>query len=629
MSTLNNDYLNKKNTLSALFFLFLSFNMQAQLGFCQGNSGDPIFEEDFGQGLQNGPSLPTGTTTYDYINADNPQDGQYTISNSTFEFGWNLPSDHTPNDQDGKALIVNADFTPGEFFSTTINDLCENNSYEFSAWLINILPASGCGGNGIPVNVKFQIWDETDTELLAEGDTGNINGTNSPVWNQFGLTFTSAAGQDSVILKMLNNGAGGCGNDLAIDDIVFKSCGDFTEITSENGDTSLQICENETLNDFVIEANPDFSVYNSHSYQWQNSQDGVSWTNISGETNSQLIIPEVSGNQFYRALVAEDPQNVNNTACNSISSRFEVESIEFIDPVSQGDVFVCDGGSESIAVESNSNIKVNWYDSENGGNLLAEDTFEYEPENNGTFYAEATTIEANCTNPNRVAIQYSVFDTPQLFDETLEICEGESITLSEDYQNVDYLWSTGETSNSILVDTAGVYTLELTTTDNCVVSKDFRIETIPPPIITDISKVNDALVIETATEGDYSYSVNGTDYQNQPIFNNLEGGLYTVYVRENKGCGLVTEEFLFLVIPKFFTPNADQINDTFKIGGDIYFDQFEIIIFDRYGKVIARGDKAPFEWNGRFNGKHMPVDDYWYRIKIDGKTYSGNFTLIR
>ena len=92
------------------------------------------------------------------------------------------------------------------------------------------MPPNGCGGNGIPINVRFEIWDITDTNLLASGDTGNVSGSTSPDWLQYGLVFQTEPGQTAVILKMINNGIGGCGNDLAIDDIVFKTCGDFISI---------------------------------------------------------------------------------------------------------------------------------------------------------------------------------------------------------------------------------------------------------------------------------------------------------------------------------------------------------------------------------------------------------------
>lgn len=87
----------------------------AQLEFCTGNSGDPIFNETFGAGVAYGPPLPGGVTTYNFIGNSAPQDGQYSIGSNTFSFGWNLPSDHTTGDVNGESLIVNASFTSGEF----------------------------------------------------------------------------------------------------------------------------------------------------------------------------------------------------------------------------------------------------------------------------------------------------------------------------------------------------------------------------------------------------------------------------------------------------------------------------------------------------------------------------------
>ena len=617
-----------------LLFLIFGFGVhtttQAQLGFCQGNSGDPIFEEDFGQGTTIGPPLPVDITSYEFVNQA-PLDGQYTVSSNLMQLeSFHNATDHTGN-PNGKALIINAAFDSGLFYQIPIGGLCINNSYEFSAFLMNVYDsASGvCTSNEIPVNVRFQIWDETDTELLAEGDTGDIFGTSSPIWRPFALTFTTLPGQDSVILKMLNNGVGGCGNDLAIDDIIFKSCGDLTEIVNESGVNNLQFCEDESLTDLVLKARTEFNIYNSPNYQWQNSQDGVNWSNIPGETTDELIIPEVSTNQFYRTLVAEDVANVSNITCNSISSVFEVNLIEFIDPMSLGDVTSCGGEITSIAVQSNPNISVDWYDSPTGGVLLEQNSFIYSPESNGTYFAEATTTEGNCTNPNRVAIQYTDFDTPNLNDETLRVCENESVTLSENFSDVQYLWSNGETGNSITVDSAGAYNLQLITEDGCTVSKTYFVENYVNPIISNISQIDDSLIIELSTEGDFSYSIDGNTYQNQPVFNNLTGGLYTIYIRENNGCKIVTEDFVYILIPEFFTPNGDNINDVFQIGGDTNFDEFEVIIFDRFGKVLIQSNEAPFQWNGTYNGRNLPSDDYWYRIKINDEIYSGNISLIR
>ena len=128
---------NDKLLLKIIIIFIVLFSFEdgyAQLGFCNGNSGDPIFTETFGTGTTQTP-LPAGTTTYTFSSAT-PNDGFYTVSSSTAFFDWHDVSDHTEGDSNGKCLIVNADFTAGEFYKTAITGLCENTSYEFSAFLI-------------------------------------------------------------------------------------------------------------------------------------------------------------------------------------------------------------------------------------------------------------------------------------------------------------------------------------------------------------------------------------------------------------------------------------------------------------------------------------------------------------
>lgn len=234
-----------------IFFTLLSLTTSisfGQLGFCSGDLGAPIFVEDFGTGTSNGPALSTDITSYTYVDSG-PEDGFYTISSQMQQLGaFHIGPDHTPGDTNGKAFIVNASFTADQFYQKTISGLCENTSYEFSAFLQNLynINSAVCGGNGIPVNVRFQIWDSSDTVLLASGDTGDIAGTANPIWTQYGLIFETQAGQNEVILRMINNGNGGCGNDLAIDDIVFRACGDVSTISSDiSGEEDILICNNQ------------------------------------------------------------------------------------------------------------------------------------------------------------------------------------------------------------------------------------------------------------------------------------------------------------------------------------------------------------------------------------------------
>ena len=616
---------------SPLFiFVFNVFFAQAQLGFCNGNSGDAIFIEDFGAGTVP-VALPPNTTTF-LFQSSFPTDGSYLVSNSSSFFGWHTNVDHTGN-ANGRYLTVNADdaVNGGEFYKTTISGLCENTSYEFSSWLLNLLPpTSNCPDGGIPINVKFQIWDITNTVLLASGDTGNIAGTVQPEWNQYGLVFTTAIGQNEVILKMLNNGIGGCGNDLAIDDIVFKSCGDFIDIANDENETFTAVCEDQGSVSTVISAIPDFNVFNTHFYQWQQSTDGENWTDIIGETTNTYTTPILNSSIFYRVKVAEDPINVSNSLCNVISEVYEVFFVPVPDsPMSNGDLENCANEMQFLSVNVPQDTTVDWYDAPVGGNLLLANSPSFKSPGSGTYYAEARSVFVDCISLTRTAVTSTFHDLPVVSDENLTFCEGTTLFLSAGTNNDSYLWSTGETTQSIAIETPDTYTVTVTNSNSCSVTKTIVVDQIDNPIIDRIISNNENIEVRLLNTGEFEYALNNGLYQDSPIFELIEGGEYTINVRGKNNCPAVNRDFLHFVIPKFFTPNGDNINDQFTPQGLEFFNTVEISVFDRYGKLLVNSSDHSFNWNGTFNGNQLPASDYWYTIKTDTEIFNGHFALIR
>ena len=158
--------------------------------------------------------------------------------------------------------------------------------------MLNLSWSNGpaCGPAVIRPNVGFEIWDATNTNLLASGDTGLIEPTasGSPEWKAYALVFQTEPGQTDVILKMINRSSAGCGNDLAIDDIVFKTCGDLIAVQDSTFSGSEMVCSPDTPYAETITAIPDNVVFGSHFYQWQESTDGTTWTDVSGETNASI-----------------------------------------------------------------------------------------------------------------------------------------------------------------------------------------------------------------------------------------------------------------------------------------------------------------------------------------------------
>ena len=211
--------------LLILFVFSVSQFSRAQI--CTGSLGDPVVNINFGTGTI-GSALSASTTNYTFTSSPCPQDGIYTVVNSStgcHNNTWHsVTEDHTPNDNNGLMMLINASYTPGDFYVQTVSGLCENSTYEFSAWLLNILKTTSCNGSGIEPNLTFNI-ETTSGTSLGKYETGRIPQSAVAQWKQYGLFFKTPAGTSSVVIRITNNSVGGCGNDIVLDDITFRPCG--------------------------------------------------------------------------------------------------------------------------------------------------------------------------------------------------------------------------------------------------------------------------------------------------------------------------------------------------------------------------------------------------------------------
>ena len=617
-----------------IFFTLLSLTTSisfGQLGFCSGDLGAAIFVEDFGTGTSNGPALSTDITSYTYVDSG-PEDGFYTISSQMQQLGaFHIGPDHTPGDTNGKAFIVNASFTADQFYQKTISGLCENTSYEFSAFLQNLynINSAVCGGNGIPVDVRFQIWDSSDTVLLASGDTGDIAGTANPIWTQYGLIFETQAGQNEVILRMINNGNGGCGNDLAIDDIVFRACGDVSTISSDiSGEEDILICNNQNSFTTTLSVALSSAVF----LQWEVSNDAINWTPIAGATNGSYTTPVLNTTTYYRVNTATDIASIGNPLCSFLSEAY---LIDFIDapqaPLSNGNVNVCENQPLlPISVTVATGEDVQWYTSATSTEIIATGN-SFTPTSPGIYYAQSYVQGTECASLSRTPVTLSQLPAPVVTNqvEQRSICiNQESIQLNAGITNVSYLWSTGATTPDITISNAGTYSVTMTNTAGCSVTKTFQVTGIASPVVANITTQGENIIIDVENEGNWEYSLNGSIYYTQPIFRNQPGGIKTIFVRNTSGCLPVIIPYYHYNIPTYFTPNDDGINDYFLLPDATYFNTSFIQVFNRYGKLIASGNGTTFTWDGRFNGKLLPPDDYWYVIEIDNKRITGHISLL-
>jgi len=205
-----------------------------------------------------------------------------------------------------------------------------------------------------------------------------------------------------------------------------------------------------------------------------------------------------------------------------------------------------------------------------------------------------------------------------------------------------YNWSTGENTYEIQVNEIGNYTVKATNTYGCFKERTITVQpsniaTIESVQVIDASQ-NNVITVLVSGEGEYDYSLldeNGVyiSYQSSNIFENIAPGIYTINVRDLKNnCGITQDLVSVIGFPKYFTPNNDGIHDTWQIAGvsSEFQSNSKILIYDRYGKLLKQLNPSSKGWDGTFNGKVLPNDDYWFAIKLqDGRVFKNHFSLKR
>lgn len=187
-----------------------------------------------------------------------------------------------------------------------------------------------------------------------------------------------------------------------------------------------------------------------------------------------------------------------------------------------------------------------------------------------------------CTDEDISFRQITLVEPPDTLMAALyEKCRTDAVTISAAHPDVDsYAWSTGATTDTIQVDEAGFYSVEVMI-DDCAKVYETEVADIPCPCRPDM--------------------------------------------------------------PNAFTPNGDNINDTFRPAFiDDYCEvlTFSMRIFNRWGQLVYETDDSMQPWDGEHNGNPAPSDVYVWVIEFtfidkdtgeqgELETKKGDVSLIR
>lgn len=259
---------------------------------------------------------------------------------------------------------------------------------------------------------------------------------------------------------------------------------------------------------------------------------------------------------------------------------------------------------------------------------------------NATIYSRLSYNNApdcfDIVNFDLIVNPYPVANSPI----DVNFCEGAStlITVPNGYSS--YTWSTGQTSPSITVFQPGQYTVNVVknyTTGNCTGQIVYNVTTSAPPVIdyietTDWTDNQNSItvILNSDGTGTYMYSLDDINYQSSNVFNGLNSGFYTVYVKDAQNCGVDEENVVLLNYPHYFTPNGDGIHDFWSVKFSQIEPKMKTYIYDRFGKLVAAFSPENPGWDGKYNGEMLPSTDYWFLIiRENGEHYRGHFAMKR
>lgn len=442
------------------------------------------------------------------------------------------------------------------------------------------------------------------------------------------------------------------------------------EFTGDNqGSTDCSIL-GDTLGDFIPVCGEDSYTLDGYtdeagSYEWflKNETTGV-YEPIPGANESTLIVTQ-SGD--YRLVVADA------LGGNQEEDDVTVTFYEYPEIGQPSDVYICNENSDTVDLTNNADDLIspnpnpedyevkyfaNQSDLDNNIPILNPQVYNFEE--GAEIFAKVRHKESGCSS-EAVSFQLQSFVLPEIvLPEKIDFCVDTSgnllspVKIGKDLgPGYEYRWQVGSTSYDEAEISLDEYpdppNINLTvvhTETGCEQS----LASEPVPIVLpdslavkiEGSDFGDGFTVTgeigevpANSEAEFEYRLDNGPWQESAEFNDVLPGSHSITAREVHGCGSVSSEDFFLVgYPRYFTPNSDGYNDTWKILGNNEIEIKNLYVFDRYGKLLKQLNPSS-GWDGTFNGEPLPADDYWFRIEyVDDKTgkvrsYSANFSLIR
>jgi len=495
--------------------------------------------------------------------------------------------------------------------------------------------------------ITFTRLDVSSAETFSLAYTGSA--TNGVDYSTLPTTISFPAGQStaSITLQTINDLINEMAESIIITLTYSGQCGQQSTLV-----TTLQIIDQIPL-ELTMPTNEEISCLTGGIATLVPSITGgspdyiYSWN--TGENTSSI---EVSPNAetTYVLTVTDD------CGLQSVVDSTTITVLTFPEltlQVSNDTTIFCPNSPLSITALANGgagDISYQWQ-------LTSETTSSIDVETLETQYF-VVNVSDQCNNIQTdsilITVTSSVLETIPYGDTTICPFGDASIGIYAHGGNGDYRyeWDINETTVEVNVSTENTQYFYVNVYDGCntyFVRDSVLVSTSKPTAnftSTPVSGVeNKPLYFINQSQNAVSYlwdlgNEESSILTNPQTIYELEGDYFVSLIAYNElGCSDTLSKYLIIhpayfgYVPNAFSPNYDNLNDSFK-GSFIGIIELELQVFNRWGDLIYEGNGLRSKWDGTINGVESPIDVYIYKYKLrdySNQTHEliGHVSLIR
>ncbi|HOK98571.1 MAG TPA: PKD domain-containing protein [Bacteroidales bacterium] len=405
-------------------------------------------------------------------------------------------------------------------------------------------PEAGYNNNIDASGLKFKdTTSENSLDLALRYNSTGING-----------------GDPAVNINLYPDTLDMAGNSRLYNDTIDMGAFEFIPLKITTQPLSVTVCEGDSAS-FVLNTN-----FAPETYQWQTSTDGLNWTSAGNNQNTYLIPSATITNgdttiTYIRCIVMTDgfENDTSNVAMLTVNPLPRKTLISNNDTqtvcigTSIGSIIYSTVGVNGVSVTG---LPSGVNNSFNNDTLTISST----PDTSGTFNYTVTFTGGcgNITDTGTIIVKpnmtISLTSTPGSNNQTVCVNSPISVitysttgatgaTVSGLPSGVTGIWASNVVTISGTPDTSGTFNYTVTLTDGCgsaSASGMLRVNdtisllaTVEPATTLTRGKIT---LTASGGDGNYSYSLDNSNFQTSNVFDNLLAGNYPAYVKDNSGC---------------------------------------------------------------------------------------------